>query len=1375
MEDFPPLINPVDKMGIQKSLNNFKYSSNKLPKNFVDTKLAVTVNNPIAKTETYRKSKQILRPKAKNCTTVKLCPVSNIGSSLKYVPKTNMKNCSTVSEFYTVSTKNFFDLLSISETDKKKNCYYDKMHELGEIPHEKKNIIPANHRLHNINNKRTSLYIQAFGKSLTFNTFNKTISISSLKSFVEKHTGIKKKQQHFRLKNGLTLSTMKPVICEDGLKIDLYQPGLGGVKGSNFHPERECGPCRICQKHSIYSYRHLLKNEQSDMVINYIQQNYGLIENDCICKACFLKSERAASSKRNEQDVPIIKKKKVQCMLHSLEMCSPDISHLRPSPISLDKINSVFDTNVTDYEGFEIFLCDSHFMKATRFESSHDKCNICNSVLKRKYKLRFDKMDKLLYYFQDKNLTPVDLSKNSDICKQCFSSITNFFDSDAFVEILSREKITDILTKASNSSLPIYFDNNSTKCFEKLVIKICNDLLEKKALLISDIVQCYKDFGGNFISDQLRNQNRLLCNKLNTLFGDSIICKYNRQGTIILMKGLNIVSCLIDSLAELKKFKTCTSHDENTLEEKVQIDDANVLKKAAEIIKLKIQISCKNIKNSSNRNLSNFKFHNFIENTIDPILWNFLCALIGQETELQLPFGENSISDDSVQFSQIFNICCCLIYNRDSKCNKFQMLIADIIDKFTNSFTDCFNLLNKFGICVSKQTYERYQTHIVEERKSNSINSSKCQFQIASVDNINKRSSYSAVKSTDAHRGFDGTSIQLVIPKPSIELLPEEKQQYLKGNIYLYGKDEYRSVNLFQDNDSKDISLYNSIAILMNYGLLTSERDNDGICTSDIEKIMENCLTNTVMDQSLREILSDPYYLSDENFSKVSKFSPDEHINHELYLFNTRREADLVDLAAVSFATGCCIYIYEINTNNPLNQNHLLLKKKINPMFLTNHSFHIMEVDGKYCPLINHRLYFDSGIFLMSKNITDVSDFRKYNGFHKKLSSIAAICTEVKKDSEIQQFARNRKRKPEDLYFFNQSTINLENFVNKVTLEHSNHNRQESNLKKNFNVNDFEKSETEIAVAQSCASTFFEYCFCKLPCPNSHSQSPGIQDFISEKTNNTLIEKSEVKYLSLLDEQCDNKDTVKHSLEILHQNLNVGQDINHLVVVGDGKTYDLLVKLKGEYGSELDWVLPFPGDWHILKNYQRMLMKLYLDAGLKDFIEIFHQGATANSVIQAVNFDKTHNFLLQFWESLFRFQIETVIKYFHFNHEQNDHFIHIKRVSDILSDDTLSPLEKIQKEMQFFQNFSVEYEELLGQLCEENENWRFWNTFLSKHCFTYIAYFLAIRSGNWELRNFCIKEVTKITQITESKYYARLLPYHIVDLKNFPASIIKKF
>ena len=31
------------------------------------------------------------------------------------------------------------------------------------------------------------------------------------------------------------------------------------------------------------------------------------------------------------------------------------------------------------------------------------------------------------------------------------------------------------------------------------------------------------------------------------------------------------------------------------------------------------------------------------------------------------------------------------------------------------------------------------------------------------------------------------------------------------------------------------------------------------------------------------------------------------------------------------------------------------------------------------------------------------------------------------------------------------------------------------------------------------------------------------------------------------------------------------------------------------------WLFIFPGDWHILKNYQEVLLKVYFDAGLKDW------------------------------------------------------------------------------------------------------------------------------------------------------------------------------
>ena len=56
-----------------------------------------------------------------------------------------------------------------------------------------------------------------------------------------------------------------------------------------------------------------------------------------------------------------------------------------------------------------------------------------------------------------------------------------------------------------------------------------------------------------------------------------------------------------------------------------------------------------------------------------------------------------------------------------------------------------------------------------------------------------------------------------------------------------------------------------------------------------------------------------------------------------------------------------------------------------------------------------------------------------------------------------------------------------------------------------------------------------------------------------------------------------------------------------LLVVRDAKTFDILQSMRKEYGHHLQWMLPFPGDWHILFNYQKVLMKIFADAGLKTF------------------------------------------------------------------------------------------------------------------------------------------------------------------------------
>ena len=70
-------------------------------------------------------------------------------------------------------------------------------------------------------------------------------------------------------------------------------------------------------------------------------------------------------------------------------------------------------------------------------------------------------------------------------------------------------------------------------------------------------------------------------------------------------------------------------------------------------------------------------------------------------------------------------------------------------------------------------------------------------------------------------------------------------------------------------------------------------------------------------------------------------------------------------------------------------------------------------------------------------------------------------------------------------------------------------------------------------------------------------------------------------------------------------------------------------ELKQEYGSELDWVIPFTGDWHLLSNYQSVLMKVYHDAGLELAESSGHRGETLASIKKCSSYKRTHQFLVQ--------------------------------------------------------------------------------------------------------------------------------------------------
>ena len=119
-------------------------------------------------------------------------------------------------------------------------------------------------------------------------------------------------------------------------------------------------------------------------------------------------------------------------------------------------------------------------------------------------------------------------------------------------------------------------------------------------------------------------------------------------------------------------------------------------------------------------------------------------------------------------------------------------------------------------------------------------------------------------------------------------------------------------------------------------------------------------------------------------------------------------------------------------------------------------------------------------------------------------------------------------------------------------------------------------------------------------------------------------------YVDVISEKADCKSTLMNVLGKLHKNFIIELKQKSMFVVGDAKVYDLLQSIRLEYGNHLTWLIPLPGDWHVLYNYQKVLMKACGDAGLVTLAKAAgYRAETLTSLIKAKNFRRTHLFLLQ--------------------------------------------------------------------------------------------------------------------------------------------------
>ena len=221
----------------------------------------------------------------------------------------------------------------------------------------------------------------------------------------------------------------------------------------------------------------------------------------------------------------------------------------------------------------------------------------------------------------------------------------------------------------------------------------------------------------------------------------------------------------------------------------------------------------------------------------------------------------------------------------------------------------------------------------------------------------------------------------------------------------------------------------------------------------------------------------------------------------------------------------------------------------------------------------------------------------------------------------------------------------------------------------------------------------------------------------------------------------------------------------------------ILQEIKDEYWSHLQWLVPFPGDWHILFNYQKVLLKPYADAGISTLASAAgYRAETLTKLLNASNFKKTHDFLLQLFEALYRFFLSL---YIDASSTKNG-----KDYSEILSTSVAhvlkifnkakcdSDLETIRNEVaKTIPSGELSYKDFskfMESLALKQDIIKFWYQFLFKDCLSYISLFIAIRYRNWDLRVGSIKQLAAIFSAYDRPMYQKLIPRHVHDLCTLP-------
>lgn len=217
----------------------------------------------------------------------------------------------------------------------------------------------------------------------------------------------------------------------------------------------------------------------------------------------------------------------------------------------------------------------------------------------------------------------------------------------------------------------------------------------------------------------------------------------------------------------------------------------------------------------------------------------------------------------------------------------------------------------------------------------------------------------------------------------------------------------------------------------------------------------------------------------------------------------------------------------------------------------------------------------------------------------------------------------------------------------------------------------------------------------------------------SHMTHWTPIKRDVVVYTTVEEAYSGSCDDVSKFLVKLRKDLKIGEEgyPKYVVVAGDQQTYAHMSNLKLKYPGHYDWVYTAPGDWHILKNSAELIKSVLLDGGFRCFSrKCGHKG-------DITQWQDIHNVLVVLYEAQIK---QAVYQYCKLNN------VNMDNIADTTIPDNFWTWIKTYNEKYMNDQLSSFWAQMLIYL------------------HAYVGFYFAVRSGNWFLRNSCLKVISEL-------------------------------